>query len=48
LAQPILHNLPVTVGAAAAMAKSFGVLVKVTFDFAASDLSGGARTFNIS
>jgi hypothetical protein len=40
--------LPVIVGAAAAMAKSFGALVKVTFDFAASDLSSGARTLNIS
>jgi hypothetical protein len=37
--------LPVTVGAAAAMAKSFGALVKVIFYFAASD---GACTLNIS
>jgi hypothetical protein len=40
--------LAVTFGAAAAMAKAFGALVKVIYDFVASDLSPAARTMNNS
>jgi hypothetical protein len=39
--------LPVRVGATAAMTKSFGALVKVIYDFTASDLSREAFQFNI-
>jgi hypothetical protein len=36
--------LAVTVGAAATMAKAFGALMKVIYDFAASDLSPASVT----
>jgi hypothetical protein len=36
------------VGAAAPMAKAFGALVKVIYDFVVSDLSPAARTMDIS
>jgi hypothetical protein len=39
--------LAVTIGAAAAMAKAFGALIKVIYDFIASDLSPAARHLNI-
>jgi hypothetical protein len=39
--------LAVTIGAAATMAKAFGALIKVIYDFVASDLSPAARQLNI-
>jgi hypothetical protein len=36
------------VGAATAMVKAFGALLKVIYDFVASDLSPAARTMNIN
>ena len=39
--------MAVTIGAAATMAKAFGALIKVIYDFVASDLSPAARQLNI-
>jgi hypothetical protein len=39
--------LAVTIGAAAAMAKAFGALIKVIYDFIATELTPAARDLNV-